>query len=119
MGGRLGVACGMSRQKEVSLQVVKKVPGPRGQPHQQRGIIRERITYGVDGYGVACGMSRQKVVSQQVVKKVPGLRGQPHQQRVVYVKPPKEADVGEGVVWRLKRCLYGLSDASRQFYLSV
>ena len=25
----------------------------------------------------------------------------------------------EGVIWRLKRCLYGLSDTSRQFYLSV
>lgn len=41
-----------------------------------------------------------------------------HLDRVVYIRPPKEAKV-EGVVWRLKRCLYGLSDASRQFYLSV
>ena len=39
--------------------------------------------------------------------------------RTVYIKPPRDADVDEGVVWRLKRCLYGLSDASRQFYLSV
>ena len=39
--------------------------------------------------------------------------------RNVCVKPPKEADVEEGIVWKLKRCLYGLADASRQFYLSV
>ena len=37
-------------------------------------------------------------------------------QRAVYLRPPKEAD-DTGSLWRLKKCLYGLSDASRQFYL--
>ena len=40
-------------------------------------------------------------------------------ERVVFVKPPREASTGKDVVWKLKKCLYGLSDASRQFYLSV
>ena len=40
--------------------------------------------------------------------------------RIIYVKPPKEARKKEKkVVWRLKKCLYGLNDASRQFYMSV
>ena len=35
--------------------------------------------------------------------------------REVYVKPPK--DIREnGCVWKLKRCLYGLSDAPREWY---
>ena len=38
--------------------------------------------------------------------------------RDVYVLPPKEARKKD-MVWKLKKCLYGLSDASRQFYLSV
>ena len=39
-------------------------------------------------------------------------------ERDVYVLPPKEVRK-EGIVWKLKKCLYGLGDASRQFYLSV
>ena len=38
--------------------------------------------------------------------------------RNVYLVPPKEAGAGDKV-WKLKRCLYGLSDAARQFYESV
>ena len=38
--------------------------------------------------------------------------------RVVYVKPPVEAAC-PGKVWRLKKGLYGLNDAARQFFLSL
>jgi hypothetical protein len=38
--------------------------------------------------------------------------------RTVFIVPPIEADA-RGKLWRLKRCLYGLSDASRKFYQSV
>jgi hypothetical protein len=38
--------------------------------------------------------------------------------RNVYLVPPKEANAGEKV-WKLRRCLYGLNDAARQFYESV
>ena len=39
-------------------------------------------------------------------------------ERDVYIRPPKEARI-DGRVWKLRKCLYGLGDASRQFYLSV
>ena len=39
--------------------------------------------------------------------------------RDVYIKPPKEAELQKGKVWKLKKCLYGLNDASRKFYLSI
>ena len=38
--------------------------------------------------------------------------------RDVYVDPPKEFNQ-KGMIWKLRKCLYGLSDASRSFYLSV
>ena len=46
------------------------------------------------------------------------LQGRPLD-REVYLEPPKEANTEEGYIWRLKRCLYGLNDAARQFYYSV
>ena len=46
------------------------------------------------------------------------LQGNPID-RDVFITPPKEADVSEGHVWKLKRCLYGLNDAARKFYDSV
>ena len=39
--------------------------------------------------------------------------------RDVYLMPPKEAGVHDGKLWKLKRCLYGLNDAARQFYQSI
>ena len=38
--------------------------------------------------------------------------------RKVYVKPPKEAQLGNKL-WLLLKCLYGLKDASRKWYLRV
>ena len=38
--------------------------------------------------------------------------------RDVYVRPPKESGVEKGKVWRLRKTVYGLLDASRGFYLS-
>ena len=38
--------------------------------------------------------------------------------REVYVRSPKEAHVGKGKVWCLKKTVYGLLDASRGFYLN-
>ena len=39
--------------------------------------------------------------------------------REVYLTPPKESNCDTGFLWKLKRCLYGLNDAARQFYKSV
>ncbi len=40
-------------------------------------------------------------------------------EREVYVTPPREAQSGSWKVWKLKKALYGLNDAARQFYMSV
>ena len=37
--------------------------------------------------------------------------------REVYIQPPKEANVPRGQLWKLKVALYGLNDASLQFFL--
>ena len=39
--------------------------------------------------------------------------------RVVHIKPPKEAGLPKDKIWCLRKCLYGLRDASRQWYLKV
>ena len=46
------------------------------------------------------------------------LQGQP-MEREVFLKPPKESDTQSGHLWKLRRCLYGLNDAARQFYNSL
>ena len=45
------------------------------------------------------------------------LQGKP-MTREVYIKPPKEAKM-KGKLWRMKQCVYGLNDASRNFYLTI
>ena len=39
--------------------------------------------------------------------------------RPVYMKPPKEAKVAPEVIWKLKKCVYGLVDASLKWYQRV
>ena len=39
--------------------------------------------------------------------------------RIVYVKPPKEADCQDAMLWKLNATIYGLNDASRSWYLNV
>ena len=38
-------------------------------------------------------------------------------ERTIYLRPPKEANTAK--IWRLLKCVYGLSDASRYWYLRV
>lgn len=40
-------------------------------------------------------------------------------EREVFLLPPKESNTGNGFVWKLRRCLYGLNDAARQFYVTL
>ena len=39
--------------------------------------------------------------------------------RVVYVKPPKEADCQDTMLWKLNTTIYGLNDSLRSWYLNV
>ena len=39
--------------------------------------------------------------------------------RIVHVVPPSEAEVPRGCLWKLNKCVYGLSDASRVWYMTV
>ena len=38
-------------------------------------------------------------------------------ERKVYLIPPVEAGEKDGYVWKLNTCIYGLTDASRTWYL--
>ena len=40
-------------------------------------------------------------------------------ERDVFIIPPVEAKVKEGRLWKLNKCVYGLTDASRVWYLTV
>ena len=39
--------------------------------------------------------------------------------QLVYLDPPKEANVPPGYIWKLSKCVYGLTDASRSWYLTL
>ncbi|CAG2191491.1 unnamed protein product [Mytilus edulis] len=39
--------------------------------------------------------------------------------RIIFVKPPKELSSDKPVAWKLKKCVYGLIDASRNWFPSV
>ena len=39
--------------------------------------------------------------------------------RPVFLLPPKEANVPHGHIWKLSKCVYGLTDASRSWYLTL
>ena len=39
--------------------------------------------------------------------------------REVYLIPPKEANNASGTLWKLKKCVYGLNDAARVWYMTV
>ena len=39
--------------------------------------------------------------------------------RLIYLLPPKEANVPTGYIWKLSKYVYGLTDASRSWYLTL
>ena len=39
--------------------------------------------------------------------------------QLVYLDPPKEANVPPGYIWKLSKCVYNLTDASRFWYLTL
>lgn len=48
------------------------------------------------------------------------LQGMPlDRPRAVFVRPPVQAGVPDGLIWQLRKCAYGLTDAPRRWYESV
>ena len=39
--------------------------------------------------------------------------------QLIYLDPPKEANVPQGYIWKLSKSVYGLTDASRSWYLTL
>ena len=39
--------------------------------------------------------------------------------RDIFIQPPAESTTLPGMIWKLRRCLYGLNNAARQFYESA
>ena len=39
--------------------------------------------------------------------------------REVYLKPPSEANCDENILWKLNKCVYGLNDAARKWYITM
>ena len=58
-----------------------------------------------------------KIISADV--RAAFLQGLPLKERDVYVQPPREANVKEGKIWKLRVSLYGLQDASLRFHWKV
>ena len=46
------------------------------------------------------------------------LQGKPFH-RNVYLEPPQEAKVEPGYMWKLNKCVHGLNDALREWYLTI
>ena len=66
---------------------------------------------------LAIAASKNWVIKSTDIKSA-FLQGQ-QIQRDIFLKPPKEAKTSVGTIWKLRRCLYGLNDAARQFYKSL
>ena len=65
---------------------------------------------------VCCVISSNKWLINSLDVKTAFLQGKPIK-RTVFVQPPKEAKTDK--VWELKKCVYGLADASRYWYLKL
>lgn len=63
-----------------------------------------------------CVISSNKWLLNSLDVKTAFLQGK-LMERTVYVRPPKEAQTDK--VWKLRKCIYGLSDASRYWYLKL
>ena len=80
----------------------------RDSPTASKGAMRILLTIAA---------SKQWVIKTTDIKSA-FLQGK-ELNRNVYLKPPKESEAPDGIIWKLKHCSYGLKDGARQFYLSV
>ena len=85
---------------------------------ETESIQSDSPTCGKDAFRIflAIASSNHWIIESTDIKSA-FLQGQPLT-REVYVEPPVEAEQ-TGVLWRLKKCMYGLNDAPRRWFLNV
>ena len=80
---------------------------PTDSPTVNKIVLKLMLTLAVtNGWEIKCSDISRAFLQTDDIK------------RDVFVIPPKEARVGRGKVWKLKRAAYGLLDASRGFFLN-
>ena len=97
------------KEKEVRARLTA-----RGFEECDEGIVADSPTMIKTSFRSVLGIAALKGWTLQTIDvKSAFLQGQ-ELDRLVFVKPPKEVKTNK--IWRLKKCLYGLKDASRKWY---
>ena len=65
---------------------------------------------------VFCAIASKKWLINSIDVKTAFLQGSPID-REIYIRPPPEANTNK--IWKLLKCVYGLNDASRKWYLRL
>ena len=100
-------------------RVVKSRLVARGFEEKQGSLLTDSATCAKESLKILLTiLASKKWQCQSIDIKSAFLQGK-NIERDVYLRPPKEAGVDKNCVWKLNTCIYGLSDASRHWYLSV
>ena len=84
-------------------------------------VVKESPTCGRDHFRVILSLFasiREWTACEILDVKTAFLQGLPIS-RNIFIVPPKEANEAEDCLWKLKKCVYGLTDASRHWYERV
>ena len=89
----------------------------RGFEEENENIIKESPTSSRDALRILTAITAQRSWKLSTIDiKTAFLRGEKIE-RDIYLVPPKEANTDK--VWKLRKCVYGLSDASLKWYNRV
>lgn len=107
------------KEKVVGSENVKKARlVARGYEEDTDGIVTDSPTGNKDSLRLVISLVASKEWSINSLDiKAAFLQGK-ELDREIYLMPPKEAKA-TGKLWKLRRCVYGLNDASRYWYLRV
>ena len=86
------------------------------QEHEEIRVDSPTVGKSVTRIGLTIAASRQWEIKSMDIKSA--FLQSDDLDRDVFLIPPKEAKT-EGKIWKLNKCLYGLNDASRQFFISL
>ena len=107
------------KEKVVNNEIIKKARlVARGYEEDTDDLVTDSPTGNKDSLRTVISIIAAKEWSVNSLNiKAAFLQGK-ELDREIYLKPPKEAKA-VGKVWKLRRCVYGLNDASRYWYLRV